>query len=189
MPTSDTCKRLHDAFHQDTEITKHRMKLLKTQVQDTLKVYSDVLTTVGNNCGFCYLNGQVIVHEGRYCPKLDMHSFNAVMVNVKYTKMPQTPCFKCHIVSGGQDQLHPPFQKGVKCVNANLVVPLLCGIQQSVELRTRVMKELKVEEHKHHWNNEIRLIRWLEDPKATDRPSSSMALVAWLEKELKIVVD
>ena len=165
------------------------MKLLKTQAQDTLKVYSDVLITVGNNCGFCYLKGQVIEHDSRYCPKLEMHFYNAVKVNVKYTKMPQTPCFKCHIVSGGQDQLHPPFQKGVKCVNANLVIPLLCGIQQSVELRTRVAEELKVKDHDHNWDNESGLILWLQDPTATEHPSSSMALVAWLGKELGIHVD
>ncbi len=164
------------------------MKLLKSQVQDSLKVYSDVLQTVGNNCGFCYLNREVVVHD-KYCPKLNTLSYNAVRVNVRYSGMPQMPCYKCHIVSGGQDQLHPGFQQGATCPNANLVLPLLCGIQQSVELRMRVMKELKVEEHGHHWNDNTGLIFWLQDPKATEHPSSSMALVSWLGKELQMAID
>ena len=37
-------------------------------------------------------------------------------------------------------------------------------------------EELKVEDHHHNWNDNTGLIHWLEDPKATDHPSSSMAL-------------
>lgn len=146
---SSTKLRTHLLTHFDRVTEQATAKYLEVQdqIQAQFGGYLDMLEFGGNNCGLCLCNGKVLVHDPfdkGVCPSLPQGqetssgAYRAFKTGLK--KFPNTPggfppnscCFKCYVISVGEDLLHTEYISATSntqlkfsgCVNKNLIGPL-----------------------------------------------------------------
>ncbi|KAF8144823.1 hypothetical protein K438DRAFT_2100571 [Mycena galopus ATCC 62051] len=180
-------RNLEEAFGVLTEKARKCSRNLPRGRYKELDVCLDLFKQVGNACGYCVVLGTPDpgAHSPFDCPAMSPEQRQDLYDTFRRMQYPDDikgPCYKCHIVSYGNDALHRPFRvKGQNtCDHPNLVMGLAYGILSFKELRDRAEQYFAA---RTQWSSLLGFKRWFLTQHMTLQ-WNSMALLKWYSEYL-----
>ncbi|KAF7368146.1 ATP-dependent DNA helicase tlh1 [Mycena sanguinolenta] len=148
-------RKLDQSFGAATNRAVLRKGKDLSSIQDGLDLYRRIFALVGQTCGICHCFGTqpATEHEFNKCPIFRLRpelkkQFDQFRHTISYPRGENGPCYTCHIVSGGRDSLHPPFEMGraqAKCPNPKLALTIAFGIWAEPEWREKALEYFQPE--------------------------------------------
>lgn len=163
-------RKLDAAFAESIEKVHKLTTELMSVKQGKVGVFQNFMMVIGKGCGYCLLRGmsEPKEHFGHECPlmpKVMKERFQCFQSSIRYPAgfKTQLPCFRCHVCSLGEDNLHPKFTTGGHgdCPNPNLVLQLGFGIFYDAGLQKSAEMDLQPGKWEHSWQTLDKFKEWM----------------------------